>query len=157
MYIGHVGDTRAYLIRNNKATCLTNDHTRVGELVRMKLLSPDKVRTHNQRSVLEKCLGFNLFVQPDVFKVPIQNNDVIILCSDGVWSVIEDEEFAKMTAANTNPENLSREIVELALERDHDDNLSTAAIYLNRLSNKELPGESNRSWSVQGILRRFIK
>ena len=157
LYIGHVGDTRAYLIRNNKATCLTNDHTRVGELVRMKLLSPDKVRTHNQRSVLEKCLGFNLFVQPDVFKVPVQNNDVIILCSDGVWSVIEDEEFAKMTAANTNPENLSREIVELALERDHDDNLSTAAIYLNRLSNKELPGESNRSWSVQGILRRFIK
>ena len=157
LYIGHVGDTRAYLIRNNKATCLTNDHTRVGELVRMKLLSPDKVRTHNQRSVLEKCLGFNLFVQPDVFKVPVQNNDVIILCSDGVWSVIEDEEFAKMTAANSNPENLSREIVELALERDHDDNLSTAAIYLNRLSNKELPGESNRSWSVQGILRRFIK
>src|ERR1035437_5010030 len=157
LYIGHVGDTRAYLIRNNKATCLTNDHTRVGELVRMKLLSPDKVRTHNQRSVLEKCLGFNLFVQPDVFKVPVQNNDVIILCSDGVWSVIEDEEFAKMTAANTNPENLSREIVELAFERDHDDNLSAAAIYLNRLSNKELPGESNRSWSVQGILRRFIK
>jgi protein phosphatase len=157
LYIGHVGDTRAYLIRNNKATCLTNDHTRVGELVRMKLLSPDKVRTHNQRSVLEKCLGFNLFVQPDVFKVPVQNNDVILLCSDGVWSVIEDEEFAKMTAANSNPENLSREIVELALERDHDDNLSTAAIYLNRLSNKVLPDESKRSWSVQGILRRFIK
>jgi len=66
------------------------------ELVRMKLLSPDKVRAHNQRSVLERCLGFNLFVQPDVFKVPVQNNDIIILCSDGVWSVVEDDEFAKL-------------------------------------------------------------
>jgi len=130
LYIGHVGDTRAYLIRNNKATCLTNDHSRVGELVRMKLLSPDKVRTHNQRSVLERCLGFNLFVQPDVLKVPVQNNDIIILCCDGVWSVIEDNEFEKLAAANTNPENLSREIVELALERDHDDNLSAVAILL---------------------------
>jgi protein phosphatase len=157
LYIGHVGDTRAYLIRNNKATCLTNDHSRVGELVRMKLLSPDKVRTHNQRSVLERCLGFNLFVQPDIFKVPAQNNDVIILCSDGVWSVIEDDEFENMVAANTNPENLSREIVELALKRDHDDNLTAVAIYLNRLSNKELPDESKGSWSIPGIIRRFIK
>jgi protein phosphatase len=123
----------------------------------MKLLSPDKVRTHNQRSVLERCLGFNLFVQPDVFKVPAQNNDVIILCSDGVWSVVEDDEFAKLTAANTNPEYLSKEIVELALERDHDDNLSTVAIYLNRLSNTELPDESKKSWSIPGIIRRFIK
>lgn len=157
LYIGHVGDTRAYLIRNNKATCLTNDHSRVGELVRMKLLSPDKVRTHNQRSVLERCLGFNLFVQPDVFKVPAQNNDIIILCSDGVWSIVEDDEFAKMTSENKDPESLSREIVELALERDHDDNLSVISIHLNRLSSKELSDESKSSWSIPGIIRRFIK
>ena len=50
----HVGDSRAYLIRDNLATCLTNDHTRVGEMVRMKMLSAEKVRTHAQRSVLEK-------------------------------------------------------------------------------------------------------
>ena len=63
--IVHVGDSRAYLVRHGKASCLTNDHTRVGEMVRMKLLSPDKVRAHNQRSVLEKCLGVELFVRGD--------------------------------------------------------------------------------------------
>jgi serine/threonine protein phosphatase PrpC len=89
--------------------------------------------------------------------VPAQNNDIIILCSDGVWSIIEDDEFEKMVAANTNPENLSREIVELALERDHDDNLTAVTIFLNRLSNKELPDESKSSWSIPGLIRRFIK
>ncbi|MGA9406608.1 MAG: protein phosphatase 2C domain-containing protein, partial [Bacteroidota bacterium] len=71
LHIAHIGDSRAYLIRNHKSTCLTNDHTQVGELVRMKVLSPEKVRTHSQRSKLEKCLGMELFVQPDIFQVPV--------------------------------------------------------------------------------------
>ena len=53
--IGNVGDSRAYLIRDGKAACLTNDHTQVGEMVRMRILSADKVRTHTNRSVLNKC------------------------------------------------------------------------------------------------------
>ncbi len=66
----HVGDSRAYLIRDNLATCLTNDHTRVGEMVRMRMLSPEKVRTHAQRSVLEKCLGVGLFVHARYLPCP---------------------------------------------------------------------------------------
>jgi len=80
---------------------LTNDHTRVGELVRMHLLSPDKVRTHNQRSVLNKCLGLNLFIQPDIFEVQVQAGDKFIFCTDGIWSVIDDEEFGQMARKHT--------------------------------------------------------
>ena len=57
LYLAHVGDTRAYLVRDGKARCLTNDHTMVGELVRMRVITPDKVRTHQQRSVLNRSLG----------------------------------------------------------------------------------------------------
>jgi PPM family protein phosphatase len=157
LYIGHVGDSRAYLVRDKKATCLTNDHSRVGELVRMKVLSPEKIRTHSQRSVLNKCLGFNLFIQPDVFKVSIQDKDLIILCTDGVWSVIEDDEFAKAANSTKDPGNLSREIVELALSREHDDNLSVIAIYLNKLIARPESKDQSEPGFLSGIFRRFIK
>src|ERR1035437_3979681 len=157
LYIGHVGDTRAYLIRNNKATCLTNDHTRVGELVRMKVLTKDNVRTHNQRSVLNKCLGFNLFVQPDIFKETVQSEDVIIMCSDGVWSMIEDDEFAELTNSTKDPEKLSKKIGELALERDHDDNLSVIVINISDLPDTYSSKGEKRLKLLPRLFNRFVK
>jgi protein phosphatase len=157
MYIGHIGDSRAYLIRNNKVQCLTDDHTRVGELVRMRLLSPDKVRTHNQRSVLNKCLGLELFIQPDIFKVQVEEEDVLILCTDGVWTVIEDEELAEFLKTKNSPEKLCKHIVELALERDSDDNLSVIVLSLDHLSQQRVKEEVKPSWSLSGIIRRIVK
>jgi PPM family protein phosphatase len=157
LYVGHVGDTRAYLIRNNKATCLTNDHTRVGELVRMKVLTKDNVRTHNQRSVLNKCLGFNLFVQPDIFKETVQSEDVIIMCSDGVWSMIEDNEFAELTNSTKDPEKLSKKIGELALERDHDDNLSVIVINISDLPDIYSSKGEKRLKLLPRLFNRFVK
>ena len=60
LHLAHVGDSRAYLIRDGHATCLTEDHTMVGDMVRAKILSPDKIRTHAQRSVLNKAIGIGL-------------------------------------------------------------------------------------------------
>lgn len=157
VYIGHVGDSRAYLIRGNKSTCLTNDHTRVGELVRMRVLSPEKVRTHSQRSVLEKCLGLTLFVQPDIFQLQVQEEDVIILCTDGVWSVVEDNEFTDLVNKARGAEDLSQRIFDLAMNRDSDDNLSVVVLYLRHLTNVETTEERKRFWSLPNIFRRNIK
>ncbi len=156
LYIGHIGDSRAYLVRNHKSKCLTNDHTQVGDLVRMRLLSPDKIRTHSQRSVLNRCLGLNLFVQPDIFKVPVQNDDVVILCTDGVWSVIEDKEFAQITKKSNKPEELCRQIIELAMERDSDDNLSIVVLHFNNLLSHGT-NKNKKSWSLEDIFKRFTK
>lgn len=151
--IVHVGDSRAYLVRHDKASCLTNDHTRVGEMVRMKLLSPDKVRAHNQRSVLEKCLGVELFVQPDISQVTIQNGDAIILCTDGVWSVIEDAEFAGIVAEEKDAESVSQRIIDLAMSRKSDDNLSVVALFLRRLVPSQHHDEGSRWNRVMQRLR----
>jgi protein phosphatase len=121
----------------------------------MRLLSPDKIRTHNQRSVLNRCLGLNLFVQPDIFKVPVQNGDIMILCTDGVWSVIEDEEFAHVTKKSGTPEELCKQLVDLAMERDSDDNLSIVVLQFNQLVSHIK--EKSQSWSLQNILKRFTK
>ncbi len=153
--IVHVGDSRAYLIRDNVARCLTNDHTRVGEMVRMKMLSPDKVRVHAQRSVLSKCLGVGLFVQPDIFQVQVQGGDIIILCTDGVWSVVEDAEFSLLATDCSGPEDLSRRIYELAMNRDSDDNLSVVALYIRRLPSGSPSDDSRPAWPMR-LLRRLI-
>jgi len=134
--VAHVGDSRAYLVREGEATCLTNDHTRVGELVRMRLLSPDKVRTHSQRSVLSKCLGLEMFVQPDIFSVPVQTDDLIILCTDGVWGHIEDQDFAHYAALEPSLAGFNQTILDQALSRGSDDNLSLLTLRFRSLTSE---------------------
>jgi protein phosphatase len=157
LHVAHVGDSRAYLIRDQKSKCLTNDHTRVGELVRMRVLSPEKVRTHSQRSMLDKCLGMELFVQPDIFQVPVQTGDVLVLCSDGVWATIQDDEFARLIAESNEPENICRQIVELAMDRDSDDNLSIIVLFLHQLAPSRISDKPSPFWPISEAFRRFFK
>jgi serine/threonine protein phosphatase PrpC len=133
LHLVHIGDSRAYLIRNKKATCLTADHTTVGDLVRTKLISADKVRTHSQRSILTKSVGIGLFVTPDISQHKLQEEDHLILCSDGVWSVIQDEEFALAVNESIRIDQVSQNLVDLALNRKTDDNLSVIAIRVREL------------------------
>lgn len=154
LHIAHIGDSRVYLIRNGKATCLTNDHTAVGELVRMRVISPDKVRTHERRSVLEKCLGMELFVQPDISRHTIQEDDFLILCTDGVWAYIEDDEFAAITLERRSPEQISQTLIENALTRDSDDNVSALVIHAAQITSAEI-AENGRFSFTQFLLGRF--
>jgi protein phosphatase len=151
LHVVHVGDSRAYLVRGKISTCLTKDHTRVGELVRMKVLSPDKLRTHSQRSVLSKCLGLDLFVQPDVFEVQVQDGDIIIFCSDGVWSVIDDDEFGSLASMAESAEQLNQTIVDLAMKRGSDDNVSAVTLMLHKLAAQRTDHDSRFS----KIIKRF--
>ncbi|MBI5028912.1 MAG: serine/threonine-protein phosphatase [Chloroflexi bacterium] len=134
LFLAHVGDSRAYLIRDEKAFCLTDDHTTVGELVRIKVLPPDKVRTHTQRSVLTKGIGLALFVKADITQHTLKSGDSVILCSDGVWSVIEDHEFAELATRTRGAHELSQSLINLALHRQTDDNASAITVHIKSLS-----------------------
>jgi protein phosphatase len=134
LHLAHVGDSRAYLIRDQQATCLTVDHTTVGDLVRNRLIPADKVRTHSQRSILTKSVGVGLFVKPDISQHKLHENDYFILCSDGVWSVIQDEEFAQSVMESKGVDHVSQNLVNLALERLTDDNVSVVTIHIRELS-----------------------
>ena len=151
LFLAHVGDSRAYLIRGGRAVCLTADHTTVGDMVRAKLISANKVRTHAQRSVLTKAIGISLFVQPDITQHRLQSGDRLVLCSDGVWSVIEDEEFAHITTASS-VEVASDSLIKLALERETDDNASVIVFHLRRLvsasSSNQLTSKDRRWWQI---------
>jgi protein phosphatase len=157
LYLAHVGDSRAYLIRDGQAICLTVDHTAVGDMVRSKLLSPDKIRTHAQRSVLTKAIGIGLFVQPDIVQHKLHEGDLLVLCSDGVWSVIEDDEFAQ-AAGDASPAEISHNLIELALQRETDDNVSVVALQLRKLvpASSSDPAASKKSTNWFQNLRKLM-
>ena len=82
--IGHVGDSRAYLIRDDKLEQLTDDHSLVAELVRSGRLSPEEAEIHPQRSVITRALGTDPDVDVDTFSVEARPGDVFLICSDGL-------------------------------------------------------------------------
>lgn len=151
--VAHVGDTRAYLIRNGRARCLTRDHSVVGDLVRMKVLSPAQVRTHARRSILSRCLGISPFVQPDVTRVQLRPGDSLLLCSDGVWAVLEDEELAGLAAQAPDPDALTRRLIELAVARHSEDDVSAIAVQIHRLGT-DPASSAVRGWPRPAFLRR---
>jgi serine/threonine protein phosphatase PrpC len=90
VWIGHVGDSRAYLLRDGALEQVTDDHSLVAELVRSGRLSPDEADSHPHRSVITRVLGTDPEVAVDVMAVPTRPGDVFMLCSDGLYSMVGD-------------------------------------------------------------------
>src|SRR5919202_5189856 len=89
--IGHVGDSRAYLIRDGQLEQLTEDHSLVAELVRSGKLSPEEADTHPQRSVVTRALGTDPDVDVDTFRIEAKPGDLFLICSDGLTSMVSDD------------------------------------------------------------------
>src|SRR5947209_18349259 len=85
---GHVGDSRAYLIRDGRMDQLTEDHSLVNELMKSGKLSPEEAETHPQRSVITRALGTDPDVDVDTFSIPAQSGDLFLLCSDGLTDMV---------------------------------------------------------------------
>jgi len=127
-YIAHVGDSRAYLLRDQTLTQLTGDHSEAAELLRLRLLTPEQARDHPRRSVLTRTVGSQLLMRPDFARVPVAAGDRFILCSDGLWGEIEPHELLRL--AQQPPEEACRALVELACTRGGSDNISVYVIHV---------------------------
>jgi protein phosphatase len=126
-YVAHVGDTRVYHWRAGRLTQLTSDHSEAAELVRMHVLKPERVRDHPGRNVLTRTLGSRLIPRPDYLRQPVVPGDQFAMCSDGLWSEVEDVELAEILAEH-EPTQACRVLLERALARDCPDNVSIQVI-----------------------------
>ncbi|MDA8440920.1 MAG: Stp1/IreP family PP2C-type Ser/Thr phosphatase, partial [Peptococcaceae bacterium] len=128
IYIGHVGDSRAYLISRNQITLLTRDHSLVNELVRGGHISEEEAKHHPQRHVITRALGTESQVDIDILSPVIEAGDRIILCTDGLSNLVTPEEI--VTALNTKRDMVRalQAMVDLALERGGSDNITVLAI-----------------------------
>ena len=128
--IGHVGDSRAYRIRDGALEQLTEDHSLVAELVRRGRLSPEEAETHPQRSVITRALGTDPDVNVDLFTVEGLPGDLFLLCSDGLTTMVPDAELLDLAAGRNDLEAVARALVNAANAAGGEDNVTVVAFEL---------------------------
>jgi serine/threonine protein phosphatase PrpC len=125
----HVGDCRLYLLRRGRIRQLTKDHTVVGDRVRLGLMSEARAQHHPDRSVLTRSVGRELIVAIDRISAPLLQDDRLILCSDGLYNVLDDLDLEEI--ARGQPAELAcRALIDTANARGTPDNLTAAVVHL---------------------------
>ena len=127
---GHVGDSRAYVFRDRKLKQITNDHSLVEELRRQGKLTKDQAAEHPQRSVITRALGPEPQVQVDTMTFSARAGDVFLLCSDGLTTMLADEEVAAILDGDEDLKMIARRLVRAANERGGRDNITVVLFRL---------------------------
>jgi len=140
----HVGDSRAYLVHGDRCVQLTTDHSRVAEMLRMKLITPEQAAVHPARSMLTRSLGNELSVQVDFNTYPVNRGDVLMLCSDGLWDLVSRTELVDVVRSNqgASPRQAADQLLAAALERGAPDNVTTLVVRVE--GNAPFPAASGR-------------
>ncbi len=126
--IGHVGDSRAYLVRGDSMEQLTEDHSLVNELLKSGKLSEEEAHIHPQRSVITRAVGTDPDVDVDAFAIEAEEGDVFLLCSDGLTDMVDDEDILDLVDRNRgNLEKAVRSLVQFANKQGGDDNITAVA------------------------------
>ncbi len=124
IHIAHVGDSRAYLLRGGEIKQLTEDHSVVGEMVRKGMLSKEEATRHPHRNIITKALGLRENLDVDIDdSIPVERGDRVIICSDGLFSMLDDREIAE-TAAKGAPEEACQNLVKRAKGEGGSDNIT---------------------------------
>jgi serine/threonine protein phosphatase PrpC len=124
----HVGDSRAYLMRSGTLVPLTEDHSLVAEQVRRGVLTPEEAEHSRLQNVLVRALGVREEVEPDASDRELLPGDYLLLCTDGLTRGIPDLEIAKILASSANPQAAVDRLIEIALERGGEDNITAIVV-----------------------------
>ncbi len=133
LFFAHVGDSRLYLVREGEISKLTHDHSYVGRLVETGIVRAEEAETHPQRHILTAALGAGRELAADVSEAPLElyDSDTLILCTDGLWGVVSEQELAT-SAAKRSPEMACHELVRLAIQRGGPDNITVQILRFHR-------------------------
>jgi serine/threonine protein phosphatase PrpC len=129
----HVGDSRIYLVRDGEIYLMTEDHSQVMEMVKMGLISLKEARHHPDKNIILRALGSHAEVEVATWQepFPIRGGDRFILCSDGLYDLVEDEEI-KRAATDCDPPSACEALIALAKERGGFDNITVGVVALER-------------------------
>ncbi len=129
--IAHVGDSRAYMIDSDgKIEAMTRDHSLVKRLVELGQISREEAANHPQRNVLYRALGQGEPFDPDIKTLRLPENGILLICSDGLWGVIPEEEIARVVTNATTPELACQALVDAANAAGGPDNITAIMVKL---------------------------
>ena len=161
--VGHVGDSRAYIIRNGKLRQLTFDHSWVAERVRQGILTQDEAKHHRLRNVITNALGATPEVKLDVLHFDVKASDKILVCSDGVSMLLSEEQILEIVN-NHHPDEAMRQLLEEANRRGSPDNITAVVMEVREVearsknyalppTQEDTPNSITISQTMSGIRR----
>jgi serine/threonine protein phosphatase PrpC len=148
----HIGDCRLHLIRNSQISVVTKDHTMVASQVRMGMMTAARAKTHPERGMLLRSLGRELIASIDRITMPLIERDRLILCSDGLYNVLEDHELESLTR-DADAETACRSLIDAANQRGTHDNL-TCAFFRMTSDTGRTPSSGGLLDRLRGLFRR---
>jgi protein phosphatase len=128
--LAHVGDSRAYLYREGELTRLTDDHSWVHEQVAAGILTEEEAKSHPLKNVVTRALGGGPSVAPDLRELTFSASDLFIFCSDGLTTMLGDEEISEAAAVSAEPQKLCRRLVDMANEKGGVDNITVVIVHV---------------------------
>ncbi len=128
LYIGHVGDSRAYLVRGGKLVQLTQDHSLVGELLRTGSITKEEAATHSKKNVILRALGSEEKLKVDVLTVDIEEDDKFILCTDGLTNMVSEERMLEVIDTEEESASICSKLVNISNEIGGIDNTTIMLI-----------------------------
>lgn len=140
LHVAHVGDSRAYLLRNGELTQLTSDHTLVEQMVRDGQISRDEAAVHPHRSVLTRAIGVERAIEVDTLApLPLQPGDQILLCSDGLTGPLGEEELARLLGEHDDGDAAVRALIDAANAAGGPDNITVVLLRVDHADGGGLP------------------
>jgi protein phosphatase len=138
--VGQVGDSRAYLLRDNRLSQLTKDHSYVQEQVDAGYLTPEQARTHPYSNVITRCVGANSEVMPDIYVGTVKAKDVFLLASDGLTGMLEDYQLQEILSPDRMPQD---EVDALIAEANRHGGLDNITAIIVRIDLVDAPPEDD--------------
>lgn len=139
--IGHIGDSRIYLLRGGKFHQLTKDHSYVQEQVDAGFLTPEQARYHPYSNVITRCVGANAIVEADVLHGELENGDIFLVASDGLTGMVEDVQLKKIMETRGSPGRMVDAMINDANRRGGLDNITAIVVQVLKVTSGATTGE----------------
>lgn len=133
LYVANVGDSRLYLIDDDRIDQITLDHSLVAEMVRSGRISPEQMRNHPEKNIITRAVGGEENVKADFFDVGLHKGDVVLLCSDGLTNMVEDEQIFRIIRREKTLRDAGQKLISAANSAGGRDNISVVLARLTDL------------------------
>ena len=124
VYIGNVGDSRAYISNKNSITLVTEDHSYVNELLKNGMITEEEARVHPRRNEILKAVGIGMDVFPDIYKITVNEGDSLLLCTDGLNNMVTDNEIHTILNSSEDIEETVKKLIQSAISGGGIDNIT---------------------------------
>jgi serine/threonine protein phosphatase PrpC len=133
--IAHVGDSRVYLVRAGDIEQLTDDHSIVYEQVKRELITKEEAQKSDMRNILTRAVGIAPDVEVDFDELTLTDGDIIILCSDGLSSMVSDDDILSAAISTSNPSETCGKLIDMANKNGGRDNITVIMAYMRKKKN----------------------